>query len=309
MMKKKLLHLFIMGIAIISLIIVSCKKNDDSGQTQLIPNPANPNNRVAYYAFDATPQGGQGKLPITTFTDKANEVVMFEGTLWEVADSIHYGGTSSYILTLNGGLYKHYKQIINDIKTLQARGVKVLWNVDDDDKWLESSPFTTYNGKALNPARFASFIDSCVTLLGLDGISLDIEHLHSPVNINWTTVIKSIGKYFGPKSSRPSNTLYIAAIYSGGIGNNEIGKSTDMASYFNFVMDMGYFQNNDTRFHQYADVIGNGKVMDGMSYDYNSQSDAVAWAAWEPSPVKAGVMVFAGNVNKAYTDAIFNALK
>jgi hypothetical protein len=47
------------------------------------------NNKVAYYAFDATPVD-QGVLSLTNFTDNANIIIVFEGTLWELADTAHY---------------------------------------------------------------------------------------------------------------------------------------------------------------------------------------------------------------------------
>src|SRR5262245_4220746 len=102
------------------------------GESMQVPAsiPTNPNNKVAYYAFDATPVG-QGKLRLTDFTDNANIVVVFEGSIFELGDPAHYGSSSSYILNINGGPYTTYQQIINDIRTLRARGVKVLMNVDD----------------------------------------------------------------------------------------------------------------------------------------------------------------------------------
>jgi hypothetical protein len=313
---KQQYFMLIFAIAV-SMIIISCSKKEEMVPAEVGKNttnlkaslPVNPNNLIAYYAFDATPSG-QGKLPASTFTDKANEVVMFEGTPWEVSDSTHYGSSSSYILTINGGPYKYYKQIINDIKILQARGVKVLWNIDDNNTWNTTTPFTTYNGTALTAAQYASFVYSSITALGLDGIALDIEHLSSAPNSNWTAVVQNLGAYFGPKSSNPNTMLYTAAIYSGGQGYSNIGQSTTMAAYFNFVMDMAYGGDYQSRFTQYSNVIGNGKVMAGMSYQYDSQSTAIAYCNWAKSlsPVAAGVMVFAGNVNKAYTDAIFAAM-
>lgn len=50
--------------------------------------PAAGQNKVAYSVFDVTP-AGQGILPMPTFTDNANVVVVFEGTLWELADTVH----------------------------------------------------------------------------------------------------------------------------------------------------------------------------------------------------------------------------
>ncbi|HEY4788749.1 MAG TPA: glycosyl hydrolase family 18 protein [Bacteroidales bacterium] len=313
---KKQHYVLIISIILTVFIFNSCSKTetippDTNTATNVLKSiPANPNNKIAYYVFDCTPVG-QGKLPVTTFTANANEVVMFEGTPWEVSDSTHYGSSSSYILTINGGPYKYYKQIINDIHALQATGVKVLWNVDDATSWNTSTPFTTYNGTKLSAAQFAAFVNTSITALGLNGIALDIEHMGSTAgNSYYNTLIQAFGAYFGPKSSNPSNTLYTAAIYDGAAAGNNFGKNTTNAAYLNFVMDMGYFENNSTRFSNWANVIGNGKVMDGMSYDYNSQSTATTWAAWEPSGAKkAGVMVFAGNKNKTYTDAIFAALK
>jgi hypothetical protein len=313
---KKHFYILLMMVAII-VTVISCSKTEiptptgiNQGVNALKSIPANPNNKIAYYAFDATPVG-QSKLRINNFTANANEVVMFEGTPWEVSDSTHYGSSSSYILTINGGPYKYYKQIINDIKALQATGVKVLWNVDDATSWNTSTPFTTYNGTKLTAAQFAAFVNTSITTLGLNGIALDVEHMGGTAgNSYFNTLIQAFGAYFGPKSSNPSNTLYTAAIYSGAAAGNNLGKNTTNAAYLNFVMDMGYSGNNTTRFNNWAGTIGNGKVMDGMSYQYNSQSSAVSWAAWEPSgAAKAGVMVFAGNVNKTYTDAIFAAVK
>jgi len=270
--------------------------------------PATGHNKVAYYAFDATPVN-QGKLRLTEFTDNANIIVLFEGTIFELCDSIHYGSSSSYILTINGGPYKYYRQILDDIKALRATGIKVLMNVDDTKLWSTDTPFTTYDGRPLNYQEYAVFIDSCVTAVGLDGISLDIEH-GATDNLFYRNFVKELGKYFGPLSKHNTTRIYTAAIYysTWGIpGPTIFGWDRTIAAHLNFVMDMGYFQNNNTRFQRWADSLGNSKVMQGFSHHEpnNSLSIATAWAAWHPKPDKAGIMVFAGNVNKSYTDSIF----
>lgn len=193
--------------------------------------------KVAYYAFDATPNN----LPLTTFANTANVVVLFEGTGWEMADSAHYGSSSSYILTVNPN-YHSYKSIINHVRVLQARGVKVLMNVDDAASWNTTTPFTTYNGTGLNYLQFASFVKACIIdSLHFDGIALDVEHMGStPANTNFTNLVKAFGAYFGPLSSNPTGTVYTAAIYSGGQAGYAIGQSTSVAAYLNFVEDMGY---------------------------------------------------------------------
>ncbi|HLP18268.1 MAG TPA: glycosyl hydrolase family 18 protein, partial [Bacteroidota bacterium] len=273
--------------------------------------PATGNNKVAYYAFDATPYN-QPKLRLTDFTDNANIIVLFEGTIFELCDSLHYGSASSYIVTINGGPYKYYKQILDDVRTLRARGIKVLMNVDDTKAWSTASPFTTYDGRKLTAAQYALFIDSCITAVGLDGISLDIEH-GATDNSYYRDVVRELGSYVGPLSKNSTTRIYTAAIYysSWGIpGPSVIGLDRSMASYLNFVMDMGYFQDNTKRFKRWADSLGNAKVMNGFSHaePNNPLSVAAAWAAWRPTPNKAGVMVFAGNVSKTYTDSIFSAL-
>jgi hypothetical protein len=308
-----------MLVIIASMIVFSCSKKEEliplnntttsTTTNRLKAVPVNPSNKVAYYAFDATPVN-QSKLSLIDFTDNANIVVVFEGTIFELGDTAHYGSSSSYMLTINGGPYKYFKQIIDDIHTLRARGVKVLMNVDDASSWQTTTPFTDYTGTGKTYTEYASLVNQMAQNVPFDGIALDVEHFSGSANTNFTNLVREFGKYFGPLSSDPDNTLYTAAIYSGAAAGNAIGKNVTTASYFNFVMDMGYGGDYQSRFTQYSNTIGNGKVMDGMSYQYDSQSTATAYCAWAKalSPAAAGVMVFAGNVNKTYTDAIFAAI-
>jgi hypothetical protein len=262
--------------------------------------PAAGQNKVAYYVFDVTP-AGQGILPMTTFTDNANIVVVFEGTLWELADTVHYNSG-----WMQNAYYHSKRQILADIQTLRSRGIKVLMNVDDAASWSTSTPFTTYNGTAYNYQQFAAFINTCVTTVGFDGISLDVEH-GATDNTNYRNLIRELGNYFGPLSSDPSNKIYTGAFYSGG-APGPIFREVALSQYLNFVMDMGYFQNNTTRFNYWSNTLGNARVMLGMSYDDNTQASAITEAQRHPTPDKAGIMVFAANKNKTYTDAIFAAL-
>jgi hypothetical protein len=271
--------------------------------------PAANNNKVAYYTFDATPTGTPAvKQSMLTFAKDANIVVVFEGRPWELTDSAHYGSTGSIMLS---GYYKSYAAIIADIHTLESRGVKVLMNIDDATSWNTTTPFTTYNGTAQTYTQYASFVNTAITTLGMDGISLDVEHMGSTAaNTNFTNLLKEFGKYWGPKSSAPTTTIYTAAIYTGGKAGYAIGQSTTIAAYFNFVMDMGYSQNNTTRFNTWANYIGAAKTMILVSKDYNSQSSAVTAAQWHPTTgTKAGIGVYAANVDSAYTGAVLRALK
>jgi hypothetical protein len=291
--------------------VTSCKKEAEkeaSPETRVPVTEALPTHfKVAYYAFDATPN----QLPLTQFANEANVVVLFEGTAWEMADSAHYGSPNSYILNVNPN-YHSYRSILNHVRVLQQRGVKVLMNVDDAPSWNTTTPFTTYNGQGLNYQQFASFVKACIVdSLHLDGIALDVEHLGSTAaNTNFTNLVKRFGTYFGPLSSNPANTVYTAAIYSGAQAGYAIGQSTSVAQYLNFVEDMGYFQNNTTRFNRWANVIGSAKTMIGVSKQDNSVSSAITAANWLPaSGNKAGIMVFAGNVDSSYTNRIFRALR
>jgi hypothetical protein len=262
------------------------------------------NNKVAYYVFDSH---GADHLPLTTFSDEANVVVVFEGTLWELADSVHYSTG-----WMHNVVYNYYSQIIRDIRILQSRGVKVLMNVDDAPSWSTSTPFTTHDSVGLNYVQFAEFIKTCaIDSLHLDGISLDIEH-RATGNAQYISLLKEIGKYFGPNSTDSTSQMYIAAIYAGYWGEpaSVIGRSKVVSSYFNFVMDMAYFSPYYVqRFNQWADSIGASKTMIGLLNDDNNLAFATAVAQWQPAnPPKAGIMVFAGNNLKSYTDSVFRAL-
>ena len=208
--------------------------------------------------------------------------------------------------------YHYYSEIIRDIRILQARGVKVLMNVDDRPPWSTSTPFTTWDSVDLDYKQFAEFIKACaIDSLQLDGICLDIEH-RAEGNDNYRTLIKEIGKYFGPQSSNSNSQMYIAAMFKGywGEPGYDIGRSKDIMDHLNFLMDMAYFNLNFIgRFNQWADSIGSSKTMIGVLNDYNSLDSACMIAGWQPpTGPKAGIMVYAANNLKSYTDSIFRSL-
>ncbi|MEJ2615587.1 MAG: T9SS type A sorting domain-containing protein [Ignavibacteriaceae bacterium] len=266
--------------------------------------PAPGDNKVAYYVFDS---GGPDHYPLTSFTDEANIVVIFEGTLWELADSAHY--STGWMRNVN---YHYYSEILRDVRVLQSRGVKVLMNVDDKPSWDSAVVFTTYDGKKLNYKQFAEFIKACaIDSLHLDGISLDIEH-RATGNDNYRMLLKEIGKYFGPMSSNSDSQMYIAAMFKGywGEPGYEVGRSKDIMDHLNFLMDMAYFNPDYVgRFNQWADSIGASKTMIGVLIDNNDLNFATTVAAWQPATgTKAGIMVYAANNLKSYTDSVFRAL-
>ncbi len=264
--------------------------------------PSAGNNKVAYYVYDS---GGPDHYPLTSFTDEANVVVLFEGKLWELADSVHY--ETGWMRNVN---YHYYSEIIRDVRILQSKGVKVLINVDDAASWSTATPFTTYDGIAYDYKQFAAFIKACaIDSLHLDGISLDIEHGAS-WNEPYKNLLMELGKYFGPKSSDSSSQMYIAAIYTGGAPGSSLGKSAEVTSYMNFIMDMAYFNYNYiNRFNQWANSIGTTKTMIGVLNDYFTMDYATSVAKWQPSMgTKAGVMVYAANNLKSYTDSVFRSL-
>ena len=280
-----------------------------ASQTSKKDLPAVGNNKVAYYVFDS---GGPDHYPITSFTDEANIVVIFEGKLWELADSLHYSKGNGYIISVNPN-YHYYSEIIRDIKILQSRGVKVLMNVDDAPSWSTTTPFTTYDSVKLDYKQFAAFIKACaIDSLHLDGISLDIEH-RAAGNDNYKALLKEIGKYFGPMSSNSDSQMYIAAMFKGywGEPGYEIGRSKDIMDHLNFLMDMAYFDSNYVnRFNQWVDSIGASKTMLGVLIDNNNLDFATRVAEWQPpSGTKAGIMVYAANNLKSYTDSVFRALR
>jgi len=266
--------------------------------------PASTNNKVAYYVFDS---GGPDHYSLTSFTDEANIVVIFEGTLWELADSVNY--STGWMHNVN---YHYYSEIIRDIRILQNRGVKVLMNVDDRPSWDTPTPFTTYDSIGLNYQQFAEFIKACVDSVQLDGISLDIEH-RAAGNDNYKALLKEIGKYFGPLSADRASQMYIAAMFKGYWGEPgfDIGRNKEIMAHLNFLMDMAYFNPDyNTRFNQWADSISSSKVMIGVLNDYNDLDFTTEIAQWQPpSDPKAGIMVYAANNLKSYTDSVFRSLE
>ena len=290
------------GIIIVILIFLTNSIPAIQNSKNELPAPGD--NKVAYYVFDSH---GPDHFPLTSFSDEANIVIIFEGTLWELADSVHY--STGWMRNVN---YHYYSEILKDVRTLQSRGVKVLMNVDDKPSWDSAVVFTTYDGKKLNYMQFAEFIKACaIDSLHLDGISLDIEH-RAAGNENYRMLLKEIGKYFGPMSSNSDSQMYIAAMFKGywGEPGYEIGRSKDIMEHLNFLMDMAYFDSDYTgRFNQWADSIGASKTMIGVLIDNNDLNFATTVAAWQPAAgTKAGIMVYAANNLKSYTDSVFKSL-
>lgn len=158
------------------------------------------NNRVAYYAFDATPVG-QEKLSLTDFSDKANIIVLFEGNIFELADPEHYGKDDAYILSISDGPYTRYEQIIADIHTLQARGILVLMNVDDTQSWQTEIPFTDYAGEEKTYEEYAALVYEMAQNVPFDGIALDVEHFSGPANQNFINLVREFGNISAPNRS------------------------------------------------------------------------------------------------------------
>ncbi len=106
--------------------------------------------------------------------------------------------------------------------------------------------------------------------------------------------------------------MYIAAMFKGywGEPGYDIGTSKDIMSHLNFLMDMAYFDSD------YLDVSISGRIplvhqtMIGVLIDNNDLDFATNVAAWQPaSRLKAGIMVYAANNLKSYTDSVFKALE
>ena len=97
----RFMAMFMMVLTGLSLVVQVSKAD--------LPGPGN--NKVAYYVFDS---GGPDHFPLTTFTGEANIVVLFEGTLWELADSAHY--SSGWMRNVN---YHSYSEIIRDVRILR----------------------------------------------------------------------------------------------------------------------------------------------------------------------------------------------
>ncbi|MBB6130732.1 glycoside hydrolase family 18 protein, partial [Mucilaginibacter lappiensis] len=259
--------------------------------------------KVAYYAFD------HNGLPLSTFAPDANVVILFEGTIWAMADPQNYPFAENYIHTNRN--YTSYEQIIQDIRVLQSKGVKVLYNVDDDPAWQNTIALPNgtrgWLGSDLNAQQYIVMVTNCVNVLHLDGIALDVEHFYDAPNDNFNSVVRGFGSHFGPSSNNPSS-IYTAAIYSGTSSGYAIGQNKTLAGYMNFVMDMSYSSDYTDTFNLWAPSIGNNHTMVGMQKGYVDLPTAIAAAKWQPSGVKkAGIMVYAANDDPDYTSQVLKA--
>ncbi|MDF2514849.1 MAG: hypothetical protein K0R59_145 [Sphingobacterium sp.] len=270
--------------------------------------------KVAYYAFD------NGGPRISEFAPDANVVVLFEGSVWAMADTLRYPFSDNYIKANTN--YKSYKALLADVRTLQSRGVKVLYNVDDDVTWQNAITLPTgnrgYKGKDLSATEYANLIKvSTIDSLHLDGIALDQEHIipwGTAPNQNYLNVLNALSSHFGLTSANPSTIFTTASGANVRYCLEPLQNNTAYAANMNFVMDQGYGITNADRIQRllpFASIANFGwpKTVAGISAALPHAEDIIT-AQWQPTDgsYKGGIFIYAANSNPSYTAKIFKAL-
>ncbi|NOW97631.1 endo-beta-N-acetylglucosaminidase F3 [Mucilaginibacter sp. SG564] len=329
-MKKNIISLT--GLLMLCLLVLafapSCKK-DSQAQAPVnntvkraVTTSATTQKFIAYFVTD----GRNPTYKLTDIPDGVDIVVLFVVKLPNYIDTIKYPASGGYI-----GAYKSYGSFYSDIKKLQARGIKVIQNIDDESSWQTTKPA----GYASASAYALKMKQVLLDQLHLDGITLDVEHSGiKPSPIPPFPKYSEIGYYGWYSASMAANANYINCIkemtkYFGTTAGNELEIASGLDCYAwnniasNFVNNFTYFgvqsyDGDSTRtqlMNNYA--TGTNKIPSGkMVYGHNaetpsSQSDAISIAKWTPTQgQKGGVFVYAFNSDpNGYGAAVLAAVK
>jgi hypothetical protein len=304
------------------LFSTSCQKNITSASDTLSPavamsgsvsqtltTTASQQKFVAYYVTD-------GRNPTYKLTDipKGVDIVVLFVIKWP-----------AYLDTLNNppsgatiGAYPSYGAFFKDIKTLQARGIKVVQNIDDEDTWQTTTPA----GYATAAAFALKMKQELLDTLKLDGISLDIEHSGAPpdpippfppydsigyygwysysmeANQNFLNCIGAMTKYFG--TTAPNTPLLMSATGLDCYSWNAI--ASRFVNNFNYfgVQAYGRDSTTDQLMNNYAtgtNKIPSSKMMYGVNgEDVTTLGQDTGVAKWVPTQGQKGaVFVYSFN--------------
>ncbi|AQX06920.1 endo-beta-N-acetylglucosaminidase [Elizabethkingia meningoseptica] len=278
---------------------------------------------IAYYITD----GRNPSFKLKDIPDGVDMVILFGLKYWSLQDTTKLKPGTDMMSS-----FTSYKDLDNQIRSLQSRGIKVLQNIDDDMSWQSSKPGGFASAAAYGDAIKSIVIDKWK----LDGISLDVEHSGAKPNPiptfpgyaatgyngwysgsmaatpEFLNVIRELTKYFG--TTAPNNKqLQIASgidVYSW----NKIMEN--FRTNFNYIQLQSYGANvsRTTLMMNYATgtnkIPANKMVFGAYAEGGTNQANDVLVAKWVPSQgAKGGMMIYTYNSNVNYANAVKNAVK
>lgn len=276
---------------------------------------------IAYFITD----GRNPNFKLKDMPDSVDMVVLFGLKYWSLLDTSQMKAGTGMMAN-----FTSYQDLYSQIKQLQARGIKVIQNIDDDPNWQTNNPGGFASATAFADTLKALLIDR----MKLDGISLDVEHSGARPNpippfpgyeltgySNWyygsmaantqfLNVIGALSRYFGVGTGKQ---LQIAS------GIDVFAWDPIMKNYgskFDYVGLQAY--NRDTSMQRRAmkylvdsNKIAPGRVIFGSWAENGSNLAAdIVSAKWVPvQGKKGGMFIYTYNSNLTYAEAVKRALK
>lgn len=226
--------------------------------------------------------GADDEMPLIDVPDAADQVILFAGGLH---DSTGSQVIDTRLMTSTGA---SFQKILDTAHMLQQGGKKVTVSLFMPNDWN-----TTITSDQVAAAAKALVIDTWK----LDGIDLDIEGRQSSDLKQDTDLVKSLSKYFGPKSG--TGKIMSAVVYMSD-GFNVL-KGTK--GCFDHVSTMNYWavsggQNQSTFTSIINAGVPAGQVLFGVSAEKSFRSTSTGpnvkkSTQWQPTQgKKGGMMIF-----------------
>lgn len=313
--------------ALLLLILAACQKlSGDLTQTVTLQNKphtemAGSQVCIAYYITDGRNPG----FKLKDMPDSVDMVVLFGLKYWSLRDTTQLAAGTGMMAN-----FTSYQDLYAQIKQLQARGIKVIQNIDDEQSWQTNTPGGFASANAFGDTLKALLIDR----MQLDGISLDVEHSGakpSPIppfpgysitgyynwysasmaaNTQYLAVIGSLTRYFGVGTTQQLQIASGVDVYAWGpvmknYGNkfNYVGLQTYNADTNRLRITMKYLVDSNK-------VAANKIVFGSYAEGNTNQRKDVVTAKWIPvQGKKGGMFIYTYNSNLPYAEAVKRALK
>ncbi|WP_143305694.1 endo-beta-N-acetylglucosaminidase F3 [Chitinophaga vietnamensis] len=311
--------------ALLLLGLAACQKTLTTPQTAEAPKKANTEMVgsqvcIAYYITDGRNPG----FKLKNMPDSVDMVILFGLKYWSLQDTTQLAAGTGMM-----GSFTSYQDLYAQIRQLQARGIKVLQNIDDDASWQTNNP-----GGFASASAFADTLKSLlIDRLQLDGISLDVEHsgtAPNPVpkfpgynatgyygwyggmaaNAQYLAVIGAFTKYFGAGTTKQLQIASGIDIYAW----NPI--LSNYGSKFNYVSLQSYNRDTSSLRLSMNYVVNTNKipanrvVFGAYAEGGTNLNNDIVTAKWIPvQGKKGGMMIYTYNSNVPYAEAVKRATK
>nr|WP_295871898.1 endo-beta-N-acetylglucosaminidase F3 [uncultured Chitinophaga sp.] len=276
---------------------------------------------IAYFITD----GRNPNFKLKDMPDSVDMVVLFGLKYWSLLDTTKLKAGSDMMSS-----FTSYQDLYSQIKQLQARGIKVIQNIDDDANWQTNNPGGFASANAFADTLKALLIDR----MKLDGISLDVEHSGArpnPIppfpgfeitgydswyypsmaaNAQFLAVIGALARHFGVGTGKQLQIASGINVFAWDPIMKNYGSKFDYVGLQTYNRDTSSLRNAMKYLVDSNKIAPNRVVFGSWAENGTNQANDEITARWTPvQGKKGGMFIYTYNSNLPYAEAVKRALK